>query len=572
MAVHLRGLRRHRRERPGARPAPARAPARPDRTHPPDLRRRDPRVLCARLPVQARCHPRPSHRFRFHAEQGRHVSRRVRGVLRTGPRVHDVYGASRHPGTVHRLAPGTGPGMSITIEPPGLVEPVPEPVPPSGPVTWLTTTDHKRIGILYMVTTFGFFLIGGILALLIRTDLARPGNQLFSDQTYAQLFTMHGTIMIFLFVAPFGLGLANYLVPLQVGAPDMAFPRLNALSYWLFLAGGLVVLSGFASAGGAAAAGAAAAGWTSYPPLSEARFSPGTGLDLWLIGLALTSVSSILTAINLLTTTFLLRAPGMTMWRLPIFTWNSVVTSVLILASFPPLAAAFALLFIDRRLGGHVFDAAHGGSPLLWQHLFWFLGHPEVYIMILPMFGVITEIIPVFARKPVFGYTGFVLATLAIGGLSMGVWAHHMFTTGAVDNPFFSAMSLLIAVPTGVKFFNWIGTMWRGQLRFATPMLFCVGFLVIFLLGGLTGVLQAMAPVDFNVTDTYFVVAHMHYVVFAAAGFAGFGAIYYWFPKFTGRMMSEQLGKWHFWLLFIGFNLTFLVQHQLGLEGMPRRV
>jgi cytochrome c oxidase subunit I len=443
------------------------------------------------------------------------------------------------------------------------------PVPaaaPSGLLPWLTTTDHKRIGLLYIVTTMGFFLVAGALGLIIRAQLTQPGLHLVSRETYNQLFTLHGTAMIFLVIAPFGLGLANYVLPLQVGAPDMAFPRLNALSYWLFLFGGLVVFSGVATS-----SGAAAAGWTAFAPLSTIG-SPGPGMDLWILGLVLVAASSIMTAINLLVTALIYRPPGMTMWRLPIFVWDMLVTSLMILIAFPPLAATLALLLMDRRLGGHVFDPAHGGSAVLYQHLFWFFGHPEVYVMILPFFGVVTEIIPVFSRKPVFGYTGLVLATLAIAALSMGVWAHHMFTTGAVLNPFFSAMSFLIAVPTGIKFFNWIGTMWRGQLTFPTPMLFCIGFLLNFLLGGITGVMVASPPIDYHVEDSYFLVAHFHYVLGGGSLFAVFAAIYFWFPKMTGALLREPLGRLNFWLAFIGFNFTFFPMHLLGLWGMPRRV
>jgi cytochrome c oxidase subunit 1 len=447
--------------------------------------------------------------------------------------------------------------------------PAAEPARPasSGLLRWITTTDHKLIGLSYIVTSLLFFALGGLLALGLRTELADPDQSFLNPETYNQFFTMHGSVMVYLFAVPFGFGLANYLVPLQIGAPDMAFPRLNALGYWMYLFGGTVMVSGFLTAGGSASFG-----WFAYAPLSGATYSPGVGPDLWIIGVVVTSTSGVLTAVNLITTIVMLRAPGMTMFRMPIFTWNMLVVSVMVLMAFPVLTSALAMLFADRHLGAHIFEVSEDGTPVLWQHLFWFFGHPEVYIIALPFFGVITEIIPVFSRRPVFAYRGLILATLAIGGLSVGVWAHHMFATGVVLLPFFSALSLLIAVPTGVKFFNWIGTMWKGQIRFATPMLFVIGGIVVFLLGGLTGVLQALAPVDFSVTDTYFVVAHMHYVIFGTAGFAGFAAIYYWFPKFTGKMMNERLGKWHFWLLFIGVNTTFLVQHELGLRGMPRRV
>jgi cytochrome c oxidase subunit I len=440
--------------------------------------------------------------------------------------------------------------------------------PGAGPVAWLTTTNHKRIGILYCASAFAFFLIGGALAGVMRLELAEPGLQLVSNQAYSGLFTIHGTVMLFLFVGGFANGLANYLVPLQVGAPDMAFPRLNALSYWFFGAGGLlIVLSGFAAAGGGAAMG-----WTAYPPLSEARLSPGVGPDLWILGLALVAFSTMLNGLNVLTTVFLMRAPGMTMWRLPIFTWNMIVTAILGLAAFPPLVAALSLLLVDRRLGGHAFEPLGGGDPVIYQHLFWFLGHPEVYILVLPFFGVITEVIPVFSRKPLFNYAGFVLATLAIGALSFGVWAHHMFTTGVVDNPFFSAMSLLIAVPTGIKFFNWIGTMWGGRIRFDAPMLFAIGFLLNFLIGGVTGVMLASPPIDYQVSDSYFLVAHFHYTLMGGSVFGIFAAIYFWFPKATGVMLREEIGRWVFACMFAGFNLTFWPQFVAGLRGMPRRV
>jgi cytochrome c oxidase subunit 1 len=441
----------------------------------------------------------------------------------------------------------------------------PPPAPKAGLLDWLTTTDHKKIGILYMLTSFGFFMLGGLLAMLIRTELAEPGRQVVGEGGFNQLFTMHGSIMMFLFAVPFAVGLANYLIPLQLGAPDMAFPRLNALSYWIYLAGGITMVSGFLTS-----RGAAAFGWTAYPPLSGPIYSPGAGGDLWVMGVALTGTASILGAVNFIATTFFMRAPGMTLFRMPMFTWNMLVVSFMMIIAFPVITAAMAMLYADRNLGSHFYDGA--GGPILFQHLFWFFGHPEVYIVALPYFGVVTEIIPVFSRKPVFGYKGFVLATLAIAGLSMGVWAHHMFTTGAVLLPFFSAVTMLIAVPTGMKFFNWTGTMWRGQISFKSPMLFSIGFLMFFLFGGMTGVMLASPPIDFDVHDTYFVVGHFHFVLFPTAVLALFAGIYFWWPKFTGRMLSEKLAHLHFWPLFIGSNLTFLPMHLLGLRGMPRRV
>ncbi|MEO3819988.1 cytochrome c oxidase subunit I [Plantactinospora sp. B24E8] len=432
-------------------------------------------------------------------------------------------------------------------------------------IRFLGTTDAKQIGLLYMITSFAFFIIGGIMAILIRAELGQPGLQFLSPEQYNQLFTAHGTIMLLLFATPLAFAFGNYIVPLQIGAPDVAFPRLNALAYWLYLFGGSIVIGGFFTPGGSADFG-----WTAYTPLSGDNHSPGIGPDMWVIGLVLSGLGTILGAVNLITTILTLRAPGMTLFRMPIFTWNMLFTSVLVIFVFPLLAAALLALYADRRLNAHVYDPSTGG-PLLWQHLFWFFGHPEVYIVALPFFGIITEIIPVFSRKPIFGYKGLVLATVAITILSMTVWAHHMFGTGQVLLPFFSILSYLIAVPTGVKFFNWIGTMWKGQITFETPMLFAIGFLVTFLFGGLTGVLLASPPVDFHTTDTYFVVAHFHYVMFGTIVFAAFGGVYFWFPKMTGRLLDERLGKSHFWTMFVGFHSTFLVQHWLGTEGMPRR-
>ncbi|MDX6287909.1 MAG: cytochrome c oxidase subunit [Frankiales bacterium] len=432
-------------------------------------------------------------------------------------------------------------------------------------VSWLTTTDHKTIGSLYLITSFGFFIAAGIMAELMRTELARPGLQFLSNEQYNQLFTIHGTIMLLLFATPLFVGFTNWIMPLQIGSPDVAFPRLNMLSYWMFLFGGLMVVGGFITPGGAAAFG-----WYAYSPLTSQVYSPGVGADLWIMGLVLSGLGTILTAVNFITTVFCMRAPGMTMFRMPIFTWNVFVTSILVLFAFPVLAAALLALEADRKFGFHIFDAANGGA-ILWQHLFWFFGHPEVYIVALPFFGIITEILPVFSRKPVFGYKGLVAATIAIAALSMTVWAHHMFSTGAVLLPFFAFMTYLIAVPTGVKFFNWIGTMWGGQLSFDTPMLWALGFLTTFLFGGLTGMILASPPLDWPTTDTYFVVAHFHYVLFGTVVFAMFGGFYFWWPKFTGKMLDEKLGKLHFWLLFIGFHTTFLIQHWLGVIGMPRR-
>jgi cytochrome c oxidase subunit I len=430
---------------------------------------------------------------------------------------------------------------------------------------YMSTTDHKLIGNLYLITSFGFFLAAGLMAMVIRAELAYPGNQVVEDGVYNQMFTMHGTIMLLLFATPLFVGFANVVMPVQIGAPDVAFPRMNMFSYWLFLFGGLIVLSGFLTP-----LGAADFGWFAYTPLSNEVRSPGIGGDLWIMGLYMAGLGTILGAVNFVTTIICMRAPGMTMFRMPIFVWNTLATSLLVLIAFPILAGALLALEADRTLGAHIFDAANGG-PILWQHLFWFFGHPEVYIIALPFFGIVTEILPVFSRKPIFGYIGLVAATLAIAALSAAVWAHHMFVTGAVSLPFFSFMTFLIAVPTGVKFFNWIGTMWGGSLSFDTPMLWSVGFLVTFLFGGLTGIILASPPLDFQVSDSYFVVAHFHYVVFGTVVFAMFAGFYFWWPKMTGRMLDERLGKVHFWLLFIGFHMTFLVQHWLGVEGMPRR-
>jgi cytochrome c oxidase subunit 1 len=446
-----------------------------------------------------------------------------------------------YPGPVHRAAKGSAIGRL------------------------LRTTDAKQIGLLYLCTAFGFYILGGLMAMLMRGELARPGLQFLSLEQYNQLFTAHGTIMLLLFATPILFAFANYIVPLQIGAPDVAFPRLNSLAYWLYLLGGGLVVASFWTPNGGADFG-----WTAYQPLSGPVASPGVGPNMWYMGLVISGLGTILGGVNMITTILTLRAPGMTLFRMPIFTWNILLTSVLILMAFPILAAALLAALADRLVGAHIYDSATNG-PLLWQHLFWFFGHPEVYIVALPFFGIITEVIPVFARKALFGYKGMVAATISITVLSMTVWAHHMFGTGQVLLPFFSYLSYLIAIPTGIKFFNWIGSMWKGQLTFEAPMLFSIGFLLTFLLGGLSGVLLASPPVDFHVTDTYFVVAHFHYVLFGTIVFAVFAGVYFWFPKMTGRMLDDRLGKLHFWLTFIGFHTTFLVQHWLGAKGMPRR-
>jgi len=436
-----------------------------------------------------------------------------------------------------------------------------------GILNWLTTTDHKVIGLSYTVTSLVMLVIGGFFALMIRGQLTSPNGSLVSLAQYNQLFTMHGSVMIYLFAGPFAFGgLANYLVPIQVGAPDMAFPRLNALSYWLYLTGSITMLIGWFTAGGAAAFG-----WVGYAPLSNAIYAPGAGSDLWIGALLLTGFSAIFTGVNLVATIFYLRAPGMTMFRMPIFTWNMLVTGILILLAFPVLTAGLIMLFADRHFGTHIFTVAGGGSPVLWQHIFWFWGHPEVYILALPFFGMVSETIPVFSRKPMFGYKGMVFATLTIAALSLGVWAHHMFTTGVVLLPFFSIMTYLISIPTGIKFFNWIGTMWRGQVVYTTSMLMSIGFLITFLIGGITGIILASPPLDFMTHDTYFIVAHFHSVVVALI-LGAMAGLYYWFPKITGYLLSEKIGKWNFWLLFLGANLTLMPQYVLGLQGMPRRM
>ena len=433
---------------------------------------------------------------------------------------------------------------------------------------WFATVDHKRIGILYIVTTGVFFIIGGLEALLIRIQLALPGQTTLSPQAYDAVFTMHGTTMIFLVVMPLLLGFANYFVPLMIGARDMAFPRLNAMSYWLFVFGGIFLYFSFLTNG------APDVGWFAYAPLTEPPYSMAAGPDYWALALTVTSIGTIATGINIAVTVIKLRAPGMIASRIPVFAWMSLVTAGLILWAIPSLTAAQVMLVLDRHLGTKFFVASAGGDPLLWQHLFWFFGHPEVYIMVLPAFGMMSEIVPVFSRKPIFGYGVVVGSGVAIAFYSMLVWAHHMFTVGLSDvaEGFFGASSMIIAVPTGIKIFSWLGTMWGGRIRFTTAMLFAIAFIVQFTVGGITGVQFATFPVDWQVHDTYYVVAHFHYVLFGGTFFGTLGALYYWFPKIAGRMLDERLGKWHFWLTVVGFNLTFFPMHVLGLMGMPRRV
>lgn len=438
----------------------------------------------------------------------------------------------------------------------------------SGILSWLMTVDHKRIGILYLVTSFLYFLVGGTEAMLMRTQLMRPENNFLSNDAYNQIFTMHGTTMIFLVVMPMAVGFGNYVIPLMIGARDMAFPKLNALSYWTFLFAGLFMYSSFIFGG------APNDGWFSYAPLTEKAFSPTHGMDFWAMGILLLGFATTIGSINFLVTIIQLRAPGMSFNRLPIFCWSTMVTSFLAVFALPSLTTATLLLVLDRNLGAHFFNVAQGGNALLWQHLFWFFGHPEVYILILPAFGIVSEIVPVFSRKPLVGYTAVVFGGLAIGVLSFTVWAHHMFATGMSNTAliFFSADTFLISAPTSILIFAWLATMWKGSLKFATPMLFAIGHLLLFVIGGLDGVHMAVVPVDWQVTDTYYVVSHLHYVLFGGAIFGLFAGIFYWFPKITGRQLSEAWGKWQFWIMLIGMNLVFFPMHILGLEGMPRRI
>jgi cytochrome c oxidase subunit 1 len=438
----------------------------------------------------------------------------------------------------------------------------------SGFLSWITTVDHKRIGIMYLVTSFLFFFVGGAEALLMRIQLMKAENKFLSPDAYNQIFTMHGTTMIFLVVMPLAAGFGNYFVPLLIGARDMAFPKLNALSYWTYLFGGVFMYSSFIFGG------APNDGWFSYAPLTEKAFSPTHGMDFWVMGVLLLGIATTIGSINFIVTTIQLRAPGMTFNRMPMFVWTMFVTSFLAVFSLPSLTTAVLLLLFDRQLGSHFYNVAQGGNALLWQHLFWFFGHPEVYILILPAMGMVSEVIPVFSGKPLFGYTAVAYSAVAIGFLGFTVWAHHMFATGMPSTVllFFSADSFLIGVPTGVKIFAWLGTMWKGKLRYTSAMLFAIGFVAMFLIGGLDGIHLAVVPVDWQITDTYYVVAHIHYVLFGGAIFGIFSALYYWFPKMTGRRLQEGIGKWHFWLMFIGMNLVFMPMHILGIEGMPRRI
>jgi len=439
---------------------------------------------------------------------------------------------------------------------------------PTGLWSWLTTVDHKRIGILYGATAFFFFLLGGIEAILLRIQLGSPNNTFLSPETYNQLFTMHGTTMIFLAIMPLSAMFFNFLIPLMIGARDVAFPRLNAFSYWVFLLGGLFLNSSFLF-------GAAPdQGWYGYANLTSRQYSPGMNVDFWTLGLQILGVASLAAAVNFFVTILNMRAPGMKLMRMPMFVWMSFITQVLLLLAFPVITVALILLMFDRFFGTHFFVPSGGGDPLLWQHLFWIFGHPEVYILILPAFGIISEVLPVFSRKPLFGYAAMVFSGAFIAFLGFGVWSHHMFTTGMgpIADAFFSLTTMLIAVPTGVKVFNWMGTIWGGSIQYRVPMYFALGFIAMFIIGGLSGVMHASPPADLQQNDTYFIVAHFHYVLFGGSIFGLTAGAYYWWPKMFGRMLDETLGKVHFWLMLIGFNLTFFPMHILGLNGMPRRV
>ncbi|MEN8144379.1 MAG: cytochrome c oxidase subunit I [Gemmatimonadota bacterium] len=434
--------------------------------------------------------------------------------------------------------------------------------------SWITTVDHKRIGVLYGVSALFFLLVGGLEALLIRLQLASPNNTLIGPDLYNQLFTMHATTMVFLAIMPLSAAFFNFIVPLQIGARDVAFPRLNAFSFWAFLLGGLFMNASFFFGG------APDAGWFGYANLTSTQYSPGVRVDFWILGLAVLGISSIVAALNFIVTIINLRAPGMRFMRMPLFTWMTLITSFLLVLAFPAITVGLVLLLFDRNFGTLFFNPAAGGDVLLWQHLFWIFGHPEVYILLLPSLGIVSEVIPTFSRKPLFGYPFVVFSGMLIAFMGFGVWAHHMFSVGLgpIGNSVFSAATMLIAIPTGVKIFNWIATLWGGTIRFRTPLYFAVGFVSMFIIGGLSGVMHASAPSDLQQTDTYFIVAHIHYVLFGGVAFGLFAGIYYWFPKVTGRLMSETLGKIHFWLMLISFNVTFFPQHFLGLGGMPRRV
>jgi cytochrome c oxidase subunit 1 len=443
--------------------------------------------------------------------------------------------------------------------------------------SWLTTTDHKRIGQLYFWTALGFFLIGGLEALVIRAQLAKPEGIGVSAEVYNQMFTMHGTTMVFLALMPLSAAFFNYIVPLQIGARDVAFPRLNAFSYWVFLLGGLFMNASFVAGplfGAPRLSVAPDAGWFGYANLTSRQFSPGPNIDFWVLGLQILGIASLAAGFNFIVTILNLRAPGMKLMRLPVFTWMTLVTQFLVITAFPVITVALMLLMFDRFFGTHFFVPVGGGDPILWQHLFWLFGHPEVYILILPAMGIVSEVLPTFSRKPLFGYTVVVYSGVLIGFMGWGVWSHHMFSVGLgpIADSVFAATTMLIAVPTGVKIFNWIGTLWGGQIRFTTAMLFAVGFIAMFIIGGLSGVSHASPPADLQQTDTYYVVAHIHYVLFGGTMLGLFAGMYYWWPKMTGRRLSEPLGKWHFWLTFVGMNLAFFPMHFSGLLGMPRRI
>ncbi len=440
--------------------------------------------------------------------------------------------------------------------------------PSAGLKSWLTTTDHKRIGTLYFWSAFGFFLLGGIEALIIRAQLAQPDATLVSADTYNQLFTMHGTTMVFLALMPLSAAFFNWIIPLQIGARDVAFPRLNGFSFWVFLLGGLFLNASFLF--GAAPDG----GWFGYVNLTGRQYSPGLNIDFWVLGLQILGIASLAAGFNFIVTILNLRAPGLTMMRLPVFSWMTLVTQFLVITAFPVITVALAYLLFDRTFGTNFYVPAAGGDPVLWQHLFWLFGHPEVYILILPAMGIVSEVLPTFSRKPLFGYTVVVYSGVLIGFMGWGVWSHHMFSVGLgpIADSFFAAATMLIAIPTGVKIFNWIATLWGGQIRFTAAMKFAIGFIAMFIIGGLSGVSHASPPTDLQQTDTYYVVAHFHYVLFGGTVLGLFAGMYYWMPKMTGRLLSERLGSWHFWLTFIGMNLTFFPMHFIGLLGMPRRI